>query len=78
VELKFIGDRSSILGTIITSKNCAENDKNASKLPKNCSDIAFLYIVRIFLKVLRLVDWGRGVALGYMGYTPPPEKKLSK
>ena len=50
VELKFIGDRSGILGTIITpwGKLWAKNDKNGPKIDKNCAKIAlFLYIFRI-------------------------------
>jgi len=36
VELKFIGDRSSILGTTITpwGKLCAKNDKNGPKIDR--------------------------------------------
>jgi len=38
VELKFIGDRSGILGTIITpwGKLWAKNDKNGPKIDNNC------------------------------------------
>jgi len=51
VELKFIGDRSGILGTIILlpEENWGQkNDKNGPKIDKNCAKIAlFLYIFRI-------------------------------
>jgi len=51
VELKFIGDRSGILGTIITPWRklwANKNDKNGPKIDKNCAKIAlFLYIFRI-------------------------------
>jgi len=50
VELKFIGDRSGILGTIITlrGKLWAKNDKNGPKIDKKCAKIAlFLYFFRI-------------------------------
>jgi len=57
VELKFIGDRSSILETNYSfQKTARKNDKNAPKIGKNCAKIVlFLYIFRIFfLKFLRL------------------------
>jgi len=46
VELKFTGDRSSILGTIIYSsrKLRAENDKMRQKLLKNCTKAALVFI----------------------------------
>ena len=56
MELKFIGDSSGILGTIITpEENCGQkNDKNGPKIDINCAKIAlFLYIFRICsLKIL--------------------------
>ena len=54
--MKFIGDRSGIFGTIITpwGKLRAKNDKNGTKIDKNCAKIAlFLYIFRVCsLKIL--------------------------
>jgi len=45
--LKCIGDRSGILGTIITlpEENCGQkNDKNGPKIDKNCAKIALFFV----------------------------------
>ena len=62
MELKFIGDRSSILRTIIipSGKPPAQNDKNAQKNSNNCAKIEialFLYIFRIYS--LNIFEGGR-------------------
>jgi len=59
VELKFIGDRSSILGTIITPSGITR--KNALKLLKKLREnrVVFCTVsVFIVLKFFRVVDWG--------------------
>ena len=65
VEWKFIGDRSSIFGTIITpsgklrakkNEKCAKTSK---KLREKC--VAFgAFSIFILLKFLSLVYWGHG------------------
>ena len=51
MELKFIGDRSGILGTIINpwEKLWAKNDKNRPKIDKNCAKIALFCIFSVFV-----------------------------
>jgi len=56
VEFKFIGDRSGILGTIITprGKLWEKNNKNGPKIDINCAKIElFLYI---FVRVCKTSD----------------------
>jgi len=70
VELKFIGDRSSIFETnIITpsGKLRAKNDKNAPKISQNARKIAFLCIFRIYS-----VNIFEGGGLTGMAPVPPP------
>jgi len=61
VELKFIGDRSRILGTILPPENCAEMTKMLRKLPKIARKLRCFFrtfSAVILLKFLRVVDWG--------------------
>ena len=48
MELKFIGDRSGILGTIIMpEENCGQkNDKSGPKIDKNCAKIALFVLLK--------------------------------
>ena len=51
MELKFIGDRCGILGTIILhEENCGQkNDKNGPKIDKNCAKIALFCTFSVFV-----------------------------
>jgi len=54
VELKFIGDRSGILGTIITPRGklwAKKNDKNGPKIDKNCAKIALFCTFSVFVLI---------------------------
>jgi len=57
VELKFIADRSSILGIIITLSGklrVKKNRKNAPKITKNCAKIALFLYISVFILLKRL------------------------
>ena len=70
VELKFIGDRFSILGTMFSVysllKIACKNDKNSPKITKNCVKIALLFCNIIRICSLKIVEGG-----GLRRHAPP-------